>query len=100
MGHIERWPNTANTLLHFWVFALRTAGGRGCGSGSEGGAVVRVWDLTSGFFLSGCTEEWARGHRGANVVLHRGDHRQGWHHRVQRVNTDLSNGSSAMVLGL
>lgn len=59
-----------------------------------------VWDLTSGFSLSGRIEEWPGGHRGADVVLHRRDHWQGRHHRVQRVNTDLSNASGAVVLGL
>lgn len=86
---------TQQTLLHFWVFKLRTAGGHGCGSGSEGGAVVGVWDLSSGFFLSGRTEEWPGGHGGADVVLHRGDHRQAWPHRVQRVSTHLSSASSS-----
>lgn len=54
-----------------------------------------VWDLSSGFFLSGRTEEWPGGHGGADVVLHRGDHRQARHHRVQRVSTHLSSASSA-----
>lgn len=100
MGRVTGWLNTANTVLHFWIFALRTAGGHGCGSGSEGGAVEGAWDLTSGFFLSGRTEKRPGGHGGADVVLHRGDHWQGRHHRVQCVNAHLSNASGATVQGL